>query len=302
MDPTETNSAANGMETEPFADDMQTVRLDEPSRCVYIGTSSVVGQREEQQDAIKADPYFAYFERGRAIAILCDGMGGMTGGARASALCSSIVYSEFYKEDAAPSIPAFYKAAIMRADDEVNLMKDDEGRPITGAGTTLASVVFDGDQLFWASVGDSRIYIIRDGQILCITKDHNYLMLLSEKVKKGELTREEAESDSKKEALISYIGMGGVAYIDMSAKGFPLKNGDYIVLCSDGLYRSVPEEEIKAVVCRNGTETNLSATELTALAMSKNLKNQDNTSVIVVAYEELASGDGADKAAAGAER
>ena len=273
-------------EKDNVMDDMQTIRLDDYDRCVYVGSSSVVGRRDEQQDAIKADDFYTYIENGKAIAVLCDGMGGLSGGAKASAVCSSIVYDTFHSDKIYSSIPAFYKSVIFDSDDEVCLLKNDDGSNLSGSGTTLVSVVIDDDKLYWASVGDSRIYIIREEQILCITKDHNYLMLLNEKVKRGEITEEEAQSNSKKEALISYIGIGGVRYIDMNSKPFQLSSGDYLVLCSDGLYRSLSEEEIKELVCSFGNETQNAAEALTELAMSKNIKNQDNTSVIVIGYQD----------------
>ncbi len=267
-------------------DDMHTIMLDEFDKSVYIGTSSIIGRRNEQQDAIKSDSFYSYAENGKAISVLCDGMGGLVGGQKASALCSSIVYNTFHDNTKFPSIPAFYKSVIYRADEEVKTMKIDGETQILGAGTTLVSVVIDDDQLYWASVGDSRIYIIRNKEILCITKDHNFLMLLNEKVKRGEITQEEADNNPKKEALISYIGIGGIRYVDMNSKGFHLLNGDYIVLCTDGLYRSVSEDEIKQVVCNFGNEAQQAAEALTNLALSKNLKSQDNTSVVVIGYQD----------------
>lgn len=273
-------------EKDTIIDDMHTVMLDEFDKSVNIGTSSIIGRRKEQQDAIKSDSYYSYAENGKAISVLCDGMGGLVGGEKASALCSSIVYDTFHSDTMFPSIPMFYKSVIFQSDEEVRMMKTDEGEQILGAGTTLASVVIDNDKLYWASVGDSHIYIIRGNDILCITKEHNFLMLLNEKVKRGEITQEEADNNPKKEALISYIGIGGVHYVDMNGTGFQLLNGDHIVLCSDGLYRSISEEEIKQIVCDFGTEPQQAAEALTSLALSKNLKNQDNTSVIVIGFQD----------------
>lgn len=269
-----------------IVEDMHTVMLDEFDKNVYIGTSSIIGRRKEQQDAIKSDTFYSYAENGKAISVLCDGMGGLLGGEKASALCSSIVYNTFHGDTKFSSIPMFYKSVIYQSDEEVKMIRTDEGSQILGAGTTLVSVVIEDDQLYWASVGDSRIYIIRGNDILCITKDHNFLLLLNEKVKCGEITQEEADNNPKKEALISYIGIGGVHYVDMNIKGFHLLDGDHIILCSDGLYRSLSEDEIKQVVCNFGNDTQQAAEALTSLALSKNLRNQDNTSVIVIGYQD----------------
>lgn len=276
----------NELQVESEMEDLKTVLLNENEANVTIGTSSVIGQRPQQQDAIRTDTKDSYLETGKIILVLCDGMGGLTSGEKASALCSSIVYDAFHSEVEFPSIPVFYEAVIPLADAEVRKMKTEDGAPIKNAGTTLVSVVVEDGNLYWASVGDSRIYLIRNHEILCITKDHNLRMLLEEKVKRGVITQEEVENNPKKEALISYIGMGGVSYVDMNNKPFPLLDGDYLVLCSDGLYRSVSEQEIKRTVCKFGTETQFAAEALTELAIGKKLKNQDNTSVVVIHYQD----------------
>lgn len=268
-------------------DGLRTLRLDDLSgRMLFIGSSSVIGRRKEQQDSVLTDTTINYEENSRAIAILCDGMGGLVGGKKASSLCSAIIHSLYHAPDRNPSVPEFFRAAIAQADDAVKFMKDENGTPISGAGTTLISVVVEDNNLYWASVGDSRIYVIRGNEILCVTQDHNYLMLLNEKVKAGEMTQEEANSHPKREALVSFMGMGGVAYISMNSKPLQLMHGDTIILCSDGLYRSVSEEEIKDAVMRSGVDTQYAAELLTGMAIGKGKKNQDNTSVVVIRFND----------------
>lgn len=267
-------------------DDLHTVILGEKSNTISVGVSSVIGSRNKQQDSVKADNEYFFMENGKAIFVLCDGMGGLFGGEKASALCSSIVFDTFHQLEQSIPIPQFYKTIICHADEEVKALKGNDGSPLN-AGTTLVSVVIEDNQLYWASVGDSRIYIIRGEEILCITQDHNYMMLLNEKVKRGEITQEEADNNPKKEALISYIGIGGIGYVDMNYKPFQLLDGDQIILCSDGLYRSVSADEMKYIIHNYGTETHVAAEVLTALAINKNLKNQDNTSVIVIGYQNI---------------
>ena len=268
-------------------DGLRTLMLDDmKGRKLFIGSSSVIGRRKYQQDSILTDTNENYDERSKAIAILCDGMGGLVGGEKASSLCASIVHSAYHAENRNPSVPDFFKSVIPRADDGVKYMKDENGTPITGAGTTFISVVVEDNNLYWASVGDSRIYVVRGDEILCVTQDHNYLMLLNEKVENGEMTQEEANSHPKREALVSYMGMGGVPYISMNSKPLPLINGDTIILCSDGLYRSVSEAEMKDTVLRNGADSQYAAEFLTGIALGKGKKNQDNTSVIVIRFSD----------------
>lgn len=282
----DTNNNNSGMHEE-LIDDLHTVMLDEYETGVHIGVSSVIGRRQQQQDAVKADDFYSYIENERVIAVLCDGMGGLASGEKASECCSSVVYDAFHSGMPIHPIQNFYRSIIFYADEEVKSLKNEDGSPVVGAGTTLASVIIDGHDLYWGSVGDSRIYIVRGDQILCVTHDHNYLMILNQRVQQGEITREEAESDPQKEALVSYIGMGGIKYIDLNAKPVRLLNGDQIILCSDGLYRSVSEDEIKQIVTKHGKETQLAAEELTSFALSKNFKTQDNTSVVVISFENV---------------
>lgn len=275
----------NDIFSDSTAEDLHTIILDENEMSLHIGESSIIGRRKDQQDTIMTDDSYHYLEEKKAISILCDGMGGLSGGKKASSLCSSIIYDAYHGQKNIESIPAFYKSMIAIADNEVNNLRGEDGQTILGAGTTLTSVIIEEDNLYWASVGDSHIYIIRGQQILCITNEHNYLMLLNERVARGEITREEADSDPKKEALISYIGVGGVKYIDINIKPFKLLNGDYVILCSDGLYRSLTNEEIMQTALRYGENTQLAADTLTQMALNKNYKNQDNTSVIVINFK-----------------
>ena len=267
--------------------ELRTEMIIDSNRSICIGKSSVIGQRSEQQDAIMTDEDFSYIDKGAAIAVLCDGMGGLNGGAKASQLCVSTFMREFnsaLKND--KDIPRFYKKAIALADADIADLRDDNGK-LLNAGSTLVSVVVSDNNLYWASVGDSHIYVIRNDEILCITKEHNYFMILKEMVNRGELTAEEAKRDPRREALISYMGMGGVRHIDANSKPFQLIDGDYIVLCSDGLYRSVSDEEIRNVVCISCENTQLAAERLTDLAISKGKRNQDNTSAVVIYYQDV---------------
>lgn len=261
-------------------DIVKTIMLDEDAFHVNVGISSVIGNRNEQQDSVVADDDYALAEQGKFIAVLCDGMGGLSGGEKASNLCTSFVMNTFHSMQTIENISDFYRMTIAECDSRVTKLRDDNGEPLK-AGTTLASVVIKEQKLYWASVGDSHIYLIRNQSIQCITNDHNYLMLLNEKVKRGEITQEQAYADPQKESLISYIGIGGVKYVDINASPFELQNGDYIILCSDGLYRSVSEGDIRDITYGIGDAKDV-AECLTEYAMRAGKRHQDNTSVIVI--------------------
>ena len=111
------------------------------------------------------------------------------------------------------------------------------------------------------------------------------MLELMEQVRKGEITIEQANADKEKEALISYMGMGSVSLMDVIEKPFELQENDVILLCSDGLYRSVSDEEISALVQSEQRDMQALAEKLVDFALSKNNPYQDNTSVIVIKYQ-----------------
>lgn len=147
-----------------------------------IADNTPVGCRTDQQDTIKTDTFYDYLNNQRIISILCDGMGGLSSGKKASELCSSIFYDGFHLNKEIKSIPNFLKSMIYKADNAVKNLKDDNNESLH-SGTTMVCVIIEKDKLYWASVGDSRIYIIRKNQILSIVRSHNFNLLLQEKVK-----------------------------------------------------------------------------------------------------------------------
>ena len=132
------------------------------------------------------------------------------------------------------------------------------------------------------NIGDSRIYLVRDGKMLQLTHDQNYLTRLMEKVRAGEITEQEALSHPKREALISYCGIRELSMVEINLQPLQLKSGDVIVLCSDGLYRLLSRQEMIDVLQETAEDMNLVAFKLTATATDKNFRGQDNTSVILI--------------------
>lgn len=263
----------------------KNIDINAPSTAVRdnmkVGMSSVIGRRESQQDAVAvSDPNPTDFSE-PWFGILCDGMGGMSGGELASSLCIEMMLNAFV-ENKSP-IPEFFRNSIVSADIAVANIKDANGNYL-GAGSTFVGVVIQNNDLYWASVGDSHIYVLRDNEMALVTNEHNYMMELMKSVKRGEITLEEAKSNPKREALISYMGMGDVSLMDVIEKPFFLKRGDIILLSSDGLYRALSDEEIFNIIRMCGDNMQLAADQLTEYAMSKNFKYQDNTSVVLIKY------------------
>ena len=250
---------------------------------VDIGVESVIGSREEQQDAVITSSYKDYDQDKRMIAVLCDGMGGLSGGAKVSRYCSEMMYQSFNAMKAAESYHDFFSNVLYKLDREVKAMTCDGGKPL-GGGSTLVSAIIQNGTLSWASVGDSRMYMVRQGKLLQITRDHNFLSILMERVGRGQMTVEEALAHPKREALISFIGMGGLRIVDAIEQPMQLLAGDYLVMCSDGVYRGITDIEMVQALYENEFCMQKAAEQMVQTVLNKSIRGQDNDSVIAIRY------------------
>lgn len=252
---------------------------------VNVGVASHIGTRRTQQDSLiigignSIAPEF----NGKFIAAVCDGMGGLQGGETASALCAKIFYEDFFSLPGLTDYPKFYKNVIDKIDEGVASLRNEQGE-LMKAGSTFVSMIVDCGNLYWGCVGDSHMYIVRNSEIVQVNRDHNYMLLLKEQVKLGEITMQEAESNKHKDALVSYMGMNGVKYMDVNEKPFRLLPNDSVILCSDGLYRLLSDAEIASILNMYPNNMNMAANAMVDAACGKMAPHQDNTSVIIFKY------------------
>lgn len=258
---------------------IRTVRLDgetffELDRYIHYGSKMVQGGRKSQQDSMFAGINGEYF-----LGVICDGMGGMNGGEQASALAVQMLAEQFY-EDSLEDIPFFLKNMAYKMDEAVYQIQDNGKR--LQAGSTVVAVVLDECKLHWLSVGDSKLYLYRKGEMICPIQEHNYGMILNEKMINGQMSEEEYREEMKRgNALISYLGLGGISRMELNISPFFLEPGDQILLCSDGLYRSVAVERIREILSQNSSEQE-KADMLVEEAEKNGREKQDNTSVILI--------------------
>ena len=251
--------------------------------CIYGDTS--IGTRKYQQDAstiaAKDNPY--YIKHNGLFAAVCDGMGGMQGGEIASALCAETLYKSVMNSGTVLDDPcAVMKEAVIRADRSVYALTDGSGQRLR-AGTTAVAAVIKNGLLYWISVGDSRIYMYDKGTISKVTRDHNYMLELMTQVDQGTITLYDAEHHPQAEALISYVGMGGIKIIDEGSE--PFDESRLFILCSDGLYKVLTDLEIEAIVTENKDNLRVLPSKLVeAVEARKGFRSLDNTTVVVIGY------------------
>lgn len=233
---------------------------------------SVIGNREEQQDYLSTDVSDGVF-----LAVVCDGMGGLNCGNAASITAVNEMVSIFRNRTADESIPDMFTESIDILDEQVFTLVDESGERLK-AGTTIVAAAIENGSLYWMSVGDSRLYIFRNGDAAQATRDHNYQLYLDSVKNTYRPTQEDFDQS---EALISFIGMGGISVMDISRNPFPLMDGDVLLLTTDGLYKAVPQEEIKRIVFSNpdiSKAADLLLEQAEALAPS----TRDNISFVLI--------------------
>jgi protein phosphatase len=205
-------------------------------------------------------------------------MGGMVDGERASCIAVEDLSQHLDALVNYQDLPGFLENALRKID---RMIYQECGE---GSGTTIVTAVILGNHLYWAAAGDSRIYILRNQQITQVTRDHNYSLLLEKDVEAGKITQEEALIHPQREALISYLGSGDVPLIDTNRTPIALEHGDMVLLCSDGLYKSLSDEEIRAIVWHFYGDIKEGAKRLPLIAFETGSGAKDNTSVVLMQY------------------
>jgi PPM family protein phosphatase len=187
------------------------------------------------------------FRRKGRIIVVADGMGGYEGGQEASRLAVETliaVYRDFPGDD-----PQAALNEALRASHEKIRSYSDEHPELRGMGTTCtaAAVVKHGnhDALFYVHVGDTRLYLIRNSQIIRVTRDHSYVGRL---VEAGMLSPEEAERHPQRNILTAALGTNPELTMDSSPEPEPLITNDTLLICSDGLWGQIGDAEILTAV------------------------------------------------------
>lgn len=206
-----------------------------------VGNLQGVGARSRQEDSFTAanalDPQ-KYNDLGLMFAV-CDGMGGMKDGKIASETAVTSFRNSFECMSRAGMIAAQLKESVFRASDEVERILDGDG------GSTVVICILFHEQLYFASVGDSYLYLLRDGFLYRLNREQNVChSLYLENIRDGVTEVESCRSDSEANALHQFLGMPGMCDVDCSVRPINLRKGDIILACSDGVGGVLDESEI----------------------------------------------------------
>src|SRR5271167_3912858 len=210
-----------------------------------VGRSEVGRVRPSNEDSFG-------FDLRQGIFVVCDGMGGHAAGEVASKIAVDTLLSYFRDKEPLAAADASLVDAPLGAQmlsDAVNKANETileyAGAHATasGMGTTLVAARFADGKFTIAHVGDSRIYLLREGSLLQLTEDHSLVM---EQVRRGVLTLEEAKKSSAQHIITRALGTEETIPPDLAE--FPAQDGDILLLTTDGVLRHLEDEQIHEIV------------------------------------------------------
>ncbi len=252
----------------------------------FYAATDVGKVRDHNEDNFLVDKKLALF-------IVADGMGGHAAGEVASAIAVRTVHDEIKRESellddyvsgatggrkvTPKDVVALVEHAVQRACSKVH--EEAAGDPAKrGMGTTLSLLLVVGNQGFIAHVGDSRIYLARDGRVQQVTEDHT---VFNELIKRGKLTREQIDKVQQKNAITRAVGV--YERVEVDTLVVELTAGDALVLASDGLHGYLESpEELREPLSLEGEAT---VKALIALANARGGKDNITTVVVKVGEE-----------------
>ena len=251
----------------------------------FYGITDIGLVRPENQDSCNAlkicDNIHLY--------IVCDGMGGENGGKTASTIacrtfCESLtrIIGKYLILNRLPAkhkknIPEYLTSALDEANSAVYNAARSDGS-LHGMGTTLVAALVTDSAAYVINVGDSRAYLVYDNRIIQITKDHSYVQFL---IDSGKIKPEEAKNHPQKNMITRSVGVESEVHGDIFKVA--LQNGQFILLCTDGLSNAVSDSDICGCLMKN-IPIKDKASALIDLAKLNG--SSDNITTLIVKYEK----------------
>lgn len=241
-----------------------------------IASHSLAGGRASNQDRV------VVAERDNAVLmVLADGLGGHAGGAMAAEILTRTAQHAFeaVRQPVITKPSAFLALAIMQAHKAIVAHGDAQTPPISPRTTCVLALVQNG-YAYWAHVGDSRLYHFRNGRVLSRTLDHT---VIEELHVGGLLSEEEMKRHPDKARLLKAVGGPRPPSITLGEET-ALATGDYLLLCTDGLWEALTADELSGFLKYKSLEEGVE--EMLLAAENRMKKKADNLSAIGLRWED----------------
>ena len=238
-----------------------------------------IGARKNQQDSFGVTDV-ADTSRG-VLAVVADGVGGTSHGAEISRMVTSHLLQSFQTYQPSQGAPGeFLLRVAHEAQRKVRSFLLGQGG-IAGGSTLVAAFIKDRG-LYFLSVGDSRVCLLRSNSLVQLNREHTYAAHLDEKAARGEITTASARGDKQRNSLTSYMGIEEQLQIDSNLKPIPLISGDRVLLMTDGVFGSITEAELTAAAGR--PDIFEAAASIERAVVNRRKPNQDNFTAILLEY------------------
>lgn len=239
-----------------------------------VGAVHEQGAREYQEDSYAVSDA-AFVKDYGLLAVVSDGMGGLEKGDQVSDTVVTTVINGFNKMQGEGD--RILLALLAWANQAVNTLLGPN--QLNKSGATLVMGLLKNNEFHYVSVGDSRICLYRDGQLIQLNREHVFRNDLMLRAVNREITFQEAAGHPKASGLTSYLGQGQLKHVDMPVQPVAVKPGDKFILMSDGVYNALSAGEISAALSKNAEEA---AEAINAAVQAKNYTNQDNYTAIIL--------------------
>jgi len=239
---------------------------------IEAASGSHIGDKREQQDRLVVAPMPG--QRGVLMAVVADGMGGLSGGTMAAeeVVSTSTRLFQAWSPASEPG-EALLRAVAEEAHVAIRLARfTSEQEP----HSTIVALVLNGERADWAHSGDSRLYHFRGTRLASRTVDHSYVEQL---YREGKIGAAERDTHPQRNLLVSCLGARESPRLDLGSAA-DLRPGDSFLLCSDGLWAYFSESELGAVLA--GLAPRPAAEKLIAAARVRAKGNGDNASLVIV--------------------
>jgi PPM family protein phosphatase len=247
---------------------------------ITASTAQSIGDRQEQQDRLLLASHEKYSDH--VMAIVADGMGGRTGGGIAAEQVITTMKQLFNSYQLNESIENLLTECVIEAHTTIKMLSISEEKE---PHSTVVALICTPDTFHWMHIGDSRLYVFRQGTLKECTQDHSFVM---DAISAGKMTQKEANTHPNRNMLTSALGMSTIPRFSLGYLNDP-QIGDSFLLASDGLWAYFTTEELCYIV------SSMTAKEATKLLMEiareRGEKRGDNISIIVI---KLAAPDAID--------
>ena len=250
--------------------------VSQPNAGVRSGVFQAIGARKDQQDSYGMTDPALYAQQG-VLALVADGMGGLANGkAVSSALVNTFLGEYRNMGEYGKPHETLLKLAIS-ANQRINQMLVGQDR----SGSTLVSVIIRDGCLYFLTVGDSRIYLYRNGALLQLNREHIYQEELAVKAMNCQVPLSQITGDRQAHALTSFFGSGCINHMDRNYEGIRLVPGDRIMLCSDGVFGTLSQAQMEYALSK---DVKTAAEMLKDMVREAGKAHQDNNTGIILEY------------------